>query len=116
MPGKPLDIEKIRRNWRSEAPLEQEAKGVVQVTPPLDPFLAARHDLERLRTLIHADFEPHFETLSLFLQRIDDALEKVEKVASGLSPGEDSITLRRELHDALFRLEDLLEALSLPPR
>lgn len=118
MPGEPFDLKKIRRNWQLAGSFERSLPPgpLAEVSPPLDPFVAARHDLTRLRELVGAQFEPHIETLLPFLRRIDDAIARIEKVASGSAPGEDSKALREELQDALFDLEDLLEVFSLPPR
>lgn len=117
MPGEPLDLKKIRRNWELASTLEPDQPGgkLGAVPPPLDPFAAARGDLTRVRELLASEFAEHLPTLAPFVRRVDDALEALEALASGQGQG-DARALRAELHDALYDVEDLLEVFSLPPR
>lgn len=116
MPGEPFDIKKIRRNWQLLGTDGDRHDGKLAATPaPLDPFVAARHDLARLRELLASQFAPHAATLAPFTRRIEEAAALLEAATSGKSAG-DPKALRAELQDALFDLEDLLEVFSLPPR
>ena len=117
MPGEPFDLKKIRRNWELAGASDGDRPGgkLASVAPPLDPFVAARGDLARLRELLASDFSDHTPALSPFLRRVDGAIAGLEAVASGQAEG-DARALRAELHDALFDIEDLLEVFSMLPR
>jgi hypothetical protein len=117
MPGDPFDLKKIRRNWQLAGALgDDQPQGRIAAVPaPLDPFVAARHDLTRLRELLASQFEEHSATLAPFTRRIDEAISRLEQVTAARSQ-DDPAALRAELEDALFDLEDLLEVFSLPRR
>lgn len=118
-----FDLKKVRRNWdlavetgRGKAP-----GPLADVKTPLDPFVAAREDMARLRELLTSELSRERKTLEPFLSRIERALTQMQAVVDPTVQGDgtqagDVDSLRPELDDALYDLEDLLEVLTMVPR
>lgn len=80
---------------------------------PFDPFDRARGDLLELRRALAADLGPEARTaVDPFLRRVEQAVTQIE-TAHAATPPADPKALRAELDDALFDLEDLLEAFTI---
>jgi hypothetical protein len=112
-----LDIERVRRNFdRMRDPVPESVPdrlgdrlGVV-ARVPLDPFVAGRDALERVRREALATFPDRTEALVHFLDRAASLLERLEKL--GPAPAEDPAELRAQLVEAVEHVEDLYEAFS----
>ncbi len=118
MPKDLLDFERVRRNFdRMRDPVPENIPDrFASVRPPLDPFVAARDALARLRKEALAGFPDRHEALLPFLDR---AAAIVERLASPdpdtgkANDGEEAVEpadLRAELVEQIQNVEDLCEA------
>lgn len=120
MASEPFDLESVRRRWARTASVGAQAGAPATPNPPstptvaatrpvapLDPFDRARADLAELRRCVAADLRHEAATLEPFLLRVERAVAQIEQTS------DDPKALHAELEDALFDLEDLLEALTL---
>jgi hypothetical protein len=116
MPKDLIDVERVRRNFdRVRDPVPEDIPDrFASVRPPLDPFVAARDALARLRKEALAGFPDRHEALVPFLDRAAAIVERLEKgdpepAGEGEKPKAPA-ELRAELTEQIENVEDLCEA------
>ena len=116
MPKELLDLERVRRNFdRMRDPLPEAIPDrFASVRPPMDPSLAARDALARLRKGALAEFPDRHEALVPFLDRAAAIVEQMAKgepqAAAEGEEASDPVDLRAELIEQIENVEDLCEA------
>jgi hypothetical protein len=121
MPKDLLDFERVRRNFdRMRDPVPESIPDrFASVRPPLDPFVAARDALAKLRKEALAGFPDRHEALVPFLDRAAAIVERLagsdpkpdnKGNASEGKEAEEPADLRAELVEQIQNVEDLCEA------
>lgn len=114
--GGPFDLERVRKNW--ERALEPEAsrpsEKLARTRAPRDPFVAAKEDMVRLRSLLRSELPDHAAALAPFVERLEQLIAQMD--AASASPDADPAALREEFHFALRDLQDLLEVFAFVQR
>jgi hypothetical protein len=119
-----FDIKKLRRRWDLAVPPDVRGAPpgwLAGARAPLDPFVAARHELGRVRELVRSQVSREVETVEQFLARVEAAIGALEAASSpaaegSAAPEAEDPALRAELDDALFDLEDILEVFTMVTR
>jgi hypothetical protein len=116
-----FDIKKLRRRWDLAVPPDVRGAPpgwLAGARAPLDPFVAARHELGRVRELVRSQVSREVETVEQFLARVEAAIGALEAASSPAAEGSaaEDPALRAELDDALFDLEDILEVFTMVTR
>jgi hypothetical protein len=118
--GKPpshFDLEAVRKNWQRAITPDDSGipPKVASVETPMDPFVVARANVARSKTLARQMLPSRFETMEPFFSRVEQILDRMEAsanaadVAEKTEPADDPAALREELDLALHDIEDLLE-------
>ena len=110
MPKDILDLNRVRRNFdRMREPVPENLPDrFADVRQPLDPYVAARDALDRLRRGSLDAFPERESALLPFLERAAGLVERLAK--PGESEDDDPAELKEDLIDTVEKLEDLCEA------